>query len=652
MFGLPAFRSIRELPTVPDIVVVAVGAEAAVDAVAEAASVCVPFVIVLAGGFGESGPAGRALELRLRSVISGTETRVLGPNTLGLHVPASGLDTVFVRHATDDVSPDGAVIISQSGSVAVEAIGEAAQHGFRLGCFIGLGNALDLSTVDFIRHFARDRVTSCLCVYLEHLGEGRELLAAARTASARIPVFFLKAGRTRSGAAAVASHTGRLAGSDRVVDGAFRRYGIQRVVDDQELMDAARAVTYARIPCGGRVAIVTPAGGYGVMCADYIEGDLGGGKLSLARLGTETEERLARVCLPFACTHNPVDITAGADTESFSRVIDIVLEDPGVDIVIVLAFFAPTGITRDLIGSIASSAERHGESGDDAGGKSVLVFCRFGADTDEYCRAFTDAGLAVFDSLSRTVRAARILVERAEIIAGNESAGAAPAPETAAAKRTPAQAWLARLAGQPNEAAVKDLLRSAGVRVPESLTIAAACDIVEPGFAGPYAVKVVSSAIFHKTESGALRLGVASHRLRGCIDELRAAFSGDSILIEEMIENIELELIVGAVRDPDLGLALMVGAGGIHAEIHRDAVFELLPVDRLCIDRMLRELRVSAILEGYRGIAVDREALVRVITRIAELASALGDRLIELDLNPVCFASGNWIALDAKMKVT
>ncbi|TVR57496.1 MAG: CoA-binding protein [Spirochaetaceae bacterium] len=662
VFGVPAFRSVRDLPTVPDVVVVAVGAEAAVEATEQSASLGVPFVIVLAGGFGESGAAGRALEDRLASAIARTRTRVLGPNTIGLQVPATGFDTVFVRHATDDVSPDGAVFISQSGSVAVEAIGEAARHGFRLGCFIGLGNALDLSTVDFIRHFTHDPVTSCLCVYLEHLGEGRDLLVAAHAASCRMPVFFLKAGRTRSGAAAVASHTGRLAGSDRVVDGAFRRHGIQRVVDDQELIDAARVVTYARIPRGGRVAIVTPAGGYGVMCADYIEGDLGRGKLSLARLSAETEERLSRVCLPFACVHNPVDITAGANTESFSRVIDIVLEDPEVDIVIVLAFFAPSGITRDLVDRVAASAHSRVAT---ENGKSLVVFCRFGADTEAYCRAFTDAGLAAFDSLSRTVRAARILVERAEFISRNEASSPFPTPKPITAAVTPpadgridpagsAAAWLARFTGgsQPHEADVKELLRSVGLCVPDGSIVAAGCEIAQPEFPGPYAVKVVSAEMFHKTEHGALRLGVGADELPGCIDELRALFPGAAVLVEKMVHDVAIELIVGAICDPDLGLALMIGAGGIHAEIHRDTVFELLPLDSCRIDRMLRELRIAPILDGYRGIAIDREALVRDITRIAELAGDLGDRLIELDLNPVCFAAGNWVALDAKMKVS
>ncbi len=408
VLGVPAYRSVRELPEPPDLVVIAVGAEAAVGAAADAAAIGVPYVVVLAGGFGEAGEAGRVLERRLADIASASGTRILGPNTLGFQMPASGVDTVFVEHAEEGFTPDGVVLISQSGSVGVEALAEAARFGLGLRCFVGLGNAVDLGTIEFIRHFGADASTSCICVYLEHLGEGRALLEAARAASGRCAVFFLKAGRTSAGAAAVASHTGRLAGTDRVVDGALIQHGVQRVADDEELMDAARAVTYAKPPRGNRVAMVTPAGGYGVMCADYLEGSVGGDVLRLATLNERTEHELRRVCLPFASVRNPVDLTAGADTATFARTVDVLLADPGVDILIILAFFAPAGIDADLVDRIGASVR--------ASDTTALVFCRCGKRTDEYCRAFTAAGLAVYSSLVRTVRSARILVERTAIV--------------------------------------------------------------------------------------------------------------------------------------------------------------------------------------------------------------------------------------------
>ena len=410
VLGIRACRSLTELPERPDLAVIAVAAASAVDATEEAVRAGVPYVIVLAGGFGETGDEGRALERRLAAAVSGSGTRLLGPNTLGIQVPG-GIDTVFVEHE-EGFTPGGVVMISQSGSVAVEALAAGARHGFPLRCFVGLGNAVDLGTIEFIRHFAEDPDTRCICVYLEHLGEGRDLLEAARSASHRMPVFFLKAGRTQAGAAAVASHTGRLAGSDRVVDGALVQHGIQRVEDDESLMDAARLAAFVKPARGNRVAVVTPAGGYGVMCVDSIEGSIGAGVLELATLASATEQKLRAVCLPFASVRNPIDLTAGVTTDSFAQAVDAVLDDPGVDITIVLAFFAPEGIEPQLVDRIAASAH--------ASDKSMIVLCRFGARTDEFCRAFTAAGLAAYASLPRAVRAARLLVERARIVADHE----------------------------------------------------------------------------------------------------------------------------------------------------------------------------------------------------------------------------------------
>ncbi len=661
VLGLTAYPSLRNLPERPDLVVIAVAAVSAVEATVAAVAIGVPYVVVLAGGFGESGEEGKRLERRLEEIVRGSGTRLLGPNTLGFQVPG-GADTVFVEHAEEGFAPaagtpaagtpaagtpHGVAMISQSGSVAVEALAAAAVHGFPLRCFVGLGNAVDLGTIEFLDHFADDPGTSCICVYLEHLGEGRALLEAARRASARKPVIFLKAGRTKAGAAAVALHTGRLAGSDRVVDGVLRQSGIQRAVDDEALTDAARVVSYAQPAPGNRVAVITPAGGYGVMCVDAIKASLGEEEargamsLELATLSAQTEERLREVCLPFAAVHNPVDLTAGVDTDAFADAVEAVLADAQVDILIVLAFFAPDGIGDELVDRIAAVAR--------ASEKSLLVFCRFGARTDEYCRAFTDRGLAAFDSLPRTVRAARVLVERSRMVAA-----CAPAVRQTLSRREPGAAaatWASRFDAQraPNEADVKSLLREFGLPVPASRLILAGETTRLPDFEGPYAVKVVSASILHKTDAGGLRLNVDEQRLLRVVAELRERFPDDSILVEQMVRDVAVEMIAGATRDPDLGLALMVGAGGTFAELYRDVGFRLIPCGREEIETMLGELRLAPLLSGYRGITVDRDGLVDWLVGFSSLIGEMGDAVEECDINPLCYAAGRWVALDAKM---
>ncbi|TVQ18773.1 MAG: CoA-binding protein [Spirochaetaceae bacterium] len=659
VLGVPAYPSIDALPETVDLVVVAIAAQPSVGAVEAAARRGVPFVVVLAGGFGETGAGGRALEDRLRAAIAGSPTRLLGPNTVGLQIPDSGVDTVFVTHATDELGTGGVALISQSGSVAVEALGAAAIHGFPLRAFVGLGNAVDLGTVDFVDSFARDDRTTCICVYVEHLAEGRRLLAAASEAARRVPVFFLKAGRTAAGAAAVASHTGRLAGSDRVVNAALAQYSIGRVTDDEQLIDAARAVAYAKIPTGNRVAILTPAGGFGVMGSDFIEGELGGGVLELAELSDRTRRSLEAIGLPFASFHNPVDLTAGVTGSGFADAADVLLDAPEVDILIVMAFMAPAGMTDDVVERIARSAERSPTP--------LLVLCRAGVNTDDYCRAFTRAGVAVFDSLPRAIRAARFLVERAAFVARARAGSAGPADSAATgigspSDPSPASRWITELGAtgaQPTEADAKELLRRYGLATPAGVVITpdtTRSAPVEPtllhGVSAPYAVKVVSPRLLHKTEAGAVRLNVDTADLDGVLRSLWKVFPDDAILVESMERPATVELIAGAYVDPNLGPAVMVGAGGVIAELTDDVAFRLVPCSRTEIDAMIDELRIAPLLRGFRGIDVDRDALCDWVSALAQIIPDLGDRLAELDVNPLCYADGRWVALDAKIVLT
>jgi acyl-CoA synthetase (NDP forming) len=221
-------------------------------------------------------------------------------------------------------------------------------------------------------------------------------------------VVVLKAGRSEAGADAVSSHTGRLAGSDRVVGGAFRQYGVQRVFDDEELCDAAKTLSGLPPAPGNRVAILTPAGGYGVMGADHVEMTRSGIRLEMARLSNKTQERIRKVSFSFASCRNPVDLTASADDRMIGEALSAIIDDDGVDIVICTSFFSPPSITDALVESIASRV-RDSQ-------KPVIVFTQYGPFTDSYLRHFHREGVVGFPSIGRAVRAARFLVERAGIL--------------------------------------------------------------------------------------------------------------------------------------------------------------------------------------------------------------------------------------------
>ncbi len=253
-----------------------------------------------------------------------------------------------------------------------------------------------------------DTKTNCLAFYSESIDDGKIFLEKAREASRKKAVVILKAGRTEAGQSAVSSHTGKLAGSDNVVNGAFRQFGIQRAYDEEEICDASKSLSMLKIPKGNKVAVISAAGGYGVMCTDYIEQKDSRIKLQLAEFSKETTDRLNEINLPFASTHNPVDITASADDNIYVDTLDAVLKDAGVDIVICLTFFTIPAVTKDLVKKISRKALESD--------KPVITFAQYGPYTNNHLKEFYDRGIVGFSSVYRTVRAARFLVERADIL--------------------------------------------------------------------------------------------------------------------------------------------------------------------------------------------------------------------------------------------
>ena len=413
ILGQPVVADIQSLPDDIDLAVVALNAELSVPAAEACARRGIPQIIAVAGGFSETGAQGKALEQRLGDLRRQYGCRILGPNTLGIFLPRENIDTIFVEHGDRALAGGGGVaFVSQSGSVGVEALGLASNTGFGMRAFVGLGNKCDLDELDFLEYFRTDPATTCLAFYVETLGNGRRFLETARDTARQKPVAVLKAGRSAAGASAVASHTGRLAGSDQVVSGALRQYGVQRVFDDEELCDAAKTLAMVPPPAGNRVAVLTPAGGYGVMASDHIELARSGIRLRMAHLQPDTCERLRRASLPFAAVRNPVDLTASATDQMVGAALDALLADPGVDIVLCTAFFAPPGISDALVDEIARRAQNNP--------KPIIVFTQYGPFTDYHLLRFHRAGVVGFPSIGRAVRAVRCLVERAGILAAFE----------------------------------------------------------------------------------------------------------------------------------------------------------------------------------------------------------------------------------------
>ncbi len=407
--GIKTHRDIPNLPDGIELAIIATGARQAVKVAEECAKKKIKTLIIVAGGFGETGPEGQLLEDQLNTIPKQYNTRILGPNTLGLFHPLEKLDTIFVEHGDKSLAGGGGTaFISQSGSVGVEALGLAGNTGFGLRGFVGLGNKCDLDELDFLDHYAADPNTTCIAFYLETLTKARKFLEAAKKASKKKPVVVLKSGRTHTGAKAASSHTGRLAGSDKVVSGAFRQFGIQRVFDDEALCDAAKCLAALPRARGNRVAILSPAGGYGVMGADHIESDTTGVPLVMAKLDRKTMDRIHKCSFPFAACSNPVDLTASATDKMMGMALEALIKDSNVDMVLCTAFFAPPAITASLVDEIAARVS--------VSKKPVIVFTQYGPFTNDYLLKFHKQGVIGFPSMARAIRAARFLYERQLIL--------------------------------------------------------------------------------------------------------------------------------------------------------------------------------------------------------------------------------------------
>jgi acetate---CoA ligase (ADP-forming) len=409
VLGLKVVNTIEDLPNNISLAVITISAINAVKAVRSCAEKGIKIIVIVSGGFGEIGEEGSLLEDELKRIHKEYGTRMLGPNSLGIFLPETGLDTIFVEHGDKALSGGGGIaFITQSGSVGTEALGLASNAGYGMRAFVGLGNKVDLTETHFLEYFTADPKTNCLAFYNESIDDGRIFLEKAREASRKKSVVILKAGRTEAGQTAVSSHTGKLAGSDNVVNGAFRQYGIQRAYDEEEICDASKALSMLQIPKGNSIAVITAAGGYGVMCTDYIEQKGARIKLHLAEFTDKTKNRLNDINLSFASVNNPIDITASADDTIYVDTLDTVLNDPGVDLVICLTFFTIPAVTKDLVKKISDKINGYN--------KPVITFAQYGPYTYRYLKEFYDMGIVGFSSVYRTVRAARFMVERANIL--------------------------------------------------------------------------------------------------------------------------------------------------------------------------------------------------------------------------------------------
>jgi acetate---CoA ligase (ADP-forming) len=638
--GIPILSSLQEVPEAPDLAILTLPAEATVTATAECVQRGVRGVIAIAGGFGETGEAGHTLEALLAATIEGSGTRLLGPNTLGVLVPRIGLDTVFLSpERFQRPGPGRLALVSQSGSAVLGELDNEALLGVTVSAFVGLGNRLDVDENEWIRYFADDPDSDVIGLYLESFADTAGFLDACEGVIDHKPIVLLKAGCSEAGARAVQLHTGSLAGSDRVTDGALRQAGIVRVRDCEELLDVGRALAYARPLEGRNVAVLTNGGGWGILAADCIEAKEWGIGLRLARLAPSTTERLHKATLPYAALRNPIDVTASADNEMFANALEILQDDPDVDVVLCSFGFQPPAIDERLTDVLCHYGKH---------GRKPLVVTLMGSEPAiRSLRRLEAERIPAYPSTRRAVRGIAALAQRGEYLRRNRAD--VRTGILAEHSRDLAITELCHPGIPMAEDQVKTLLRARGIATPNGVVLDKAHLPTTMPLAYPLVLKVRSATILHKTDRGGVILDLQDRRqLEAAVEEMRSRFPGEDLLMEEM-EAKGVEMIVGLISDPTFGPSIMCGIGGVLAELYRDVTFRRIPIDRVDAEEMIGELNAHALLEGFRGIKASRAAVIDLLLKVSAIGVELAGSVDQVDLNPVIVHEDGAVVVDAKL---
>ncbi len=620
--AFPSLSSARAASGVaPDLAILAIPAGATVDAVRDAAVAGAGGVLIISGGFGESGDAGLALQQRLLDAARAGGVRVLGPNTSGFIRPASGCAASFAP-GVDRLEAGPVAVVAQSGGVNLALTFHLEALGIGVSIAVGLGNAIDVDAADVLARLADDAHTRAIVLHLEGVRDGRRLYEVLRALTPRKPVVVVTPGRADIGAFAQ-SHTGNLIGAYARKLAALRQAGAVIAETSEAAADVVAALACGRIPprASPGVAIVTGQAGPGLLMADALKS----AGATLPTLTGETAATLRTLLPPLTYLDNPVD--TGRPGPTFPQVLAAVEADPHVDATLLFTLHEPAAV--DPVAMMAARASRK-PLAFGTGGVSSLI-----APT---LAALRRAGVPSYPSPERAAAAVRAWCEDAQAqarLARGEAVRVAAAPPVALPM---------------TEAQGKALLAAAGIPVPRGVVCATRAEALTAfaALAKPVVVKLSSSTLAHKTEAGAVRLDVATpEAMQAALDALDAIElpGARAYLVEEMAPR-GVELIVGGVRDPSFGPLVMVGLGGITAEALHDTALRLAPVTPDEAHDMLRELRGQVLLEGFRGLPrVDRDAVARVLVAIARLMAAHPE-IAELDVNPLRCYAGGVLALD------
>lgn len=641
--GRKCYPSVEDIGRPVDLLVIAIPAPYVKGVLVEGSRLGVRAAVVISAGFKETGVEGARLEADLASTASSLGIRLLGPNCLGLIDTSSGVNASFAGALPE---PGTIAFMSQSGALCTAILDWARGEGVGFSKFVSLGNKADISEIDLLPFFADDPGTKVISMYVEGITNGPGFMAAASAAAEKKPVVALKSGTTNAGARAVSSHTGTLAGSESAYKAAFRQSGVIRATSVQDLFDFAMGFGSQPIPAGRRLAIITNAGGPGIMAADEVERR----GLWPAEFEPRTIDLLRQLLPPAAGVYNPVDVLGDALAKRYGDVFGPILNDKNVDAAVVI-------LTPQAMTEVAETAAELAAAVRKTPTKPVFAAFMGKREVDKGAPALRQGGIPNFYFPERAVSMIDAMVTYGE------------SRKRAARKvaRLPVDydrvAEILGAAGDKRylvDMDALDVARAYGLRVPKSRKVGNMRDALDAAaeIGYPVVLKTCSPDLLHKTDVGAVKVGVDNDfELRrdykdvlSNVERFMPEADIDGVMVQEMVRG-GLEIILGMNRDPQFGPLLLFGLGGIYVEVLKDVAFRLAPLSTEDAREMISEIRASALLRGVRGEpGADREAIVEALLRLSQLVTDW-PQIAELDINPLMAMRPGGGALAADVRI-
>ena len=651
VLGIQCYHNVFDLPKTPDIGVICTPASEVPRLVRECGEANILGLIIMSAGFKETGQKGKELENQIKDEIKKFDgMRIIGPNCLGIIAPGKNLNISF---ASNMPKKGNVAFISQSGALCTSVLDWAIEEKIGFSYFVSIGNTLDVDYGDLIDYFGEDENTKSILLYIESINHARKFMTAARAFARTKPIVAYKAGRYPESAKVAASHTGAMASGDDIYDAAFQRIGIARVFDIGEIFDCAELIGKYKIPKGPHLGIVSNAGGPAVMATDTLIALNG----VLAKLSDESITGLNENLPPMWSHSNPVDVLGDARSKRIAKAAKIVLEDKGVDALLVIitpqAMTNPTSIAKAISKLAADSS------------KPILAAWLGGQKMQEGIRILNDCGIATYMTPEQAVRSFMTLVAYSRNL---KSLYETPRdiPVKFSINRTKLRSQFNSIIPTKgnvlSEEISKKLLHAYGIPVttpyPASTVEEAVKFSKKIGY--PVVLKILSPDITHKTDVGGVSINLKNEQMvrKAFLEIISNARKKqpdakiEGVTVQRMVtEKNSLELILGTKKDTSFGAIMMVGSGGITAELFKDRALGFPPLNERLTLRMLESLKIWPLLNGYRGKPpVNIDKLIETLIRLSYFAADYPE-IVELDINPLIVSQNEIIALDARMAI-